>query len=93
MRNSTPSLAGADGRAELPLVEVLDVEREPAQRSPVAARVLQQRLGLGDPDVVATAEELLVEDDRRDLAPFACARPVGDEEAGPVGLAGIIRGE
>ncbi|CAB4910383.1 unannotated protein [freshwater metagenome] len=85
------ALAGADGYPELPLVEVLDVECEAAHRGPVTARILQQRLGLGDPDVLATAAEPLVEDDRGDLAAFAGAGAVGEEEAGSVGLARVVR--
>src|SRR3546814_426582 len=41
------------GRAQLPLIEMLDVERETADRGPVATCVLQQCLGLGYPDVLA----------------------------------------
>src|SRR3546814_12941461 len=44
------------GRAQLPLIEMLDVERETADRGPVATCVLQQCLGLGYPDVLAAPD-------------------------------------
>lgn len=47
------TLGRAYGRAQFPLVEMLDVERETADRVPVATCVLQQCLGLGYPDVLA----------------------------------------
>src|SRR3546814_8458332 len=39
------TLGRAYGRAQLPLIEMLDVERETADRGPVATCILQQRLG------------------------------------------------
>ena len=63
---------------------MLDVERETANGGPVATRIFEQRLGLGDPDVLAASAQPLVEDDRGDLAALAGAGAVTEEEAGPV---------
>ena len=73
------------GSAELPLRERLDIEREPAERGPVAARVFEQRFVLRDPQMAAFALEPAVEDHARDLAPLARPGAVAEEVPHPVG--------
>src|SRR3546814_8609222 len=62
-------IAQRDRGAELPLVEMLDVERQAAKRRPVPASVFDQRLALGYPEVAAVATQPLVEDDACHLPP------------------------
>jgi hypothetical protein len=84
-------IAQRDRGAELPLVEMLDVERQAAKRRPVAPRVFDQRLALGYPEVAAVAAQPLVEDDARHLPPLAGARAIAKEKARPIGIAGLCR--
>lgn len=48
-------LAHPDRNPQLPLTEWLDVDRQTAKCTPVAACVFEQRLVLGDPDVATLA--------------------------------------
>jgi hypothetical protein len=87
------AFGSADRDPKFPLVEMLDVERETAHRSPVAPRILEKGFRLRDPDVLAATAQPLVEDDRRDLAAFAGARAIAEEEAGPIGAAIRVGGK
>src|SRR3546814_11461851 len=84
-------IAQRDRGAELPLVEMLDVERQAAKRRPVPASVFDQRLALGYPEVAAVATQPLVEDDACHLPPLAGARAIAKEKAGPIGVTGLCR--
>ena len=69
-----------------PLAEAcqrLDEEALLAQGGPVAPRVLDQRLGLGDPQGLAPALEPVVENDAGHLAALAAAGAVAEEPAAP----------
>jgi hypothetical protein len=61
----------------------LDEEALLVQRRPVAARILDQRLGLGDPQRAAPALEPVVKDDAGHLAALAAAGSVAEEPATP----------
>jgi hypothetical protein len=69
-----------------PLAEArqrLDEKALLAQCRPVAACILDQRLGLGDPQGTTPALEPVVEDDACDLAALAAAGAVAEEPAAP----------
>ena len=84
---------GTNRGAKLPLVEMLNVERETADRGPVATCILEQRFGLRDPDVLAATAQPLVENDGGDLAAFAGPGAVTEEETGAIGAAFFVGGE
>lgn len=69
------------GVAEFPARERLEIERQPAKRFPVAARIFEQRLVLRDPDMATLAGEPAVHDDRCDLPSLARSGPVTEEKA------------
>ena len=81
------AVAHPDRGAELPRDERLDVDRQAAERRPVAARIFEQGLVLGDPDVAAFAAHPSVEDDARDLPALAGAGAVAEKVALPIGRA------
>ena len=67
-----------------PLAEVAerdDVALQSAQRGPVAARVLQQLVGLRQPERLLPAAQAVVEDDGGDLAALAAAGAVAQHPA------------
>ena len=69
-----------------PLAELTqrdDVGFAAADRGPVAARVLQQLVGGGQPQRPAAAAQPVVEDDGGDLAALAAARAVAQHPAAP----------
>src|SRR3546814_14234547 len=72
---------------------MLDVERETADRGPVATCILQQRLGLGYPHVLAAPAQPLVEDDGGNLTALAGTGAVAKEESGPVRATVLVRRE
>ena len=75
--------AGVEGDLH-PLPEIAerdDVALQPAQRGPVAARVLQQLVGLREPEGLLPAAQAVVEDDGGDLAALAAAGAVAQHPA------------
>ena len=69
-----------------PLAELAqrdDVGLAAADRGPVAARVLEQLVGGGQPQRPAAAAQPVVEDDGGDLAALAAARAVAQHPAAP----------
>src|SRR3546814_12433859 len=72
---------------------MLDGERETADRGPVATCILQQRLGLGYPHVLAAPAQPLVEDDGGNLTALAGTGAVAKEESGPVRATVLVRRE
>jgi hypothetical protein len=49
------ALLERDGLVDLPVADRLDIGRDAAERGPVAPRIFEQRLVLGDPDVAPLA--------------------------------------
>ena len=86
------ALVEPDRRALAEARQRLDQQALLAQRRPVAPRVLDQRLGLGDPQRRAPALEPVVEDDAGHLAALAAAGAVAQEPAAPEahGALGIV---
>src|SRR3546814_1514319 len=76
-------VAELDGGALPVMRERDDVALGAAERGPVAHRVLDQLVGLGDPERPAPALEPVVEDDAGDLAALAGAGAVPQEPAAP----------
>ena len=75
--------AGVEGDLH-PLAEVAerdDVALQPAQCGPVAARVLQQLVGLREPERLLPAAQAVVEDDGGDLPALAAAGAVAQHPA------------
>lgn len=74
------ALAHSDRNTELPLSERLHVDRQTAERRPVAARIFEQRLVFRYPDVTALAAHPAVKHDRGHLpalpGPSAIAKEV-----------------
>ena len=70
----------------------LDQQRLLAQRRPVAAGILDQCFGLGNPQRLAPALEPVVEDDAGHLAALAAAGAVAQEPAAPEahGIGGAV---
>ena len=67
-----------------PLAEIAqgdDIALQPAERRPVAAGVLQQLVGLGEPERALPAAQPEVEDDGGDLASLAAAGAVAEHPA------------
>src|SRR3546814_16627528 len=76
-------VAELNGGALSVLRERDDVALGAAERGPVAHRVLDQLVGLGDPERPAAALEPVVEDDAGDLAALAPPGAVAQEPNAP----------
>src|SRR3546814_8385736 len=76
-------VAELNGGALSVLRERDDVALGAAERGPVAHRVLDQLVGLGDPERPAAALEPVVEDDAGDLAALARPGAVAQEPTAP----------
>jgi len=81
------ALLERDRLIDLPVGEWLDVGGEAAKRSPVASRIFEERLVLGNPDVAPAAGKPAVENAGRDLPPLPRARAVAEEVAHAIGAA------
>ena len=80
-----------DLRFGLDFREGLNVEYHTAQRLPITAGILDQRIALADPKVAAAASQPLIHQDRGKLAALAGASPVAEEEPAPIGSAVRVR--
>ena len=86
------ALGEPDRRALLEAGERRDEKPFLAERRPVALRVLDQLVGLRDPDRAAAALEPIVEDDAGDLAALAGAGAVAEKPAAAEadGVLGVV---
>ena len=85
------AFAHRDGTSKLPLPERLDVDRQTAQRCPVAPCVLEQGFILRNPDMAVLAPHPAVEDHAGDLATLARTGPVAEKIALAVCRAVFVR--
>ena len=83
------ALIERDRLVDLPARKRLHVGSQATERGPVAARVLKQRLVLGQPDVAAATLKPVVEDAGGDLTPLPCPGAIAEHEAGAVRFAGL----